>query len=182
MVKLGYTVFISGAGCIGLVSLLAAKAYGASTIIVSDLFEKRLGLAAKFSAKTVNAELGNAKEMIYELTGGRGADVVIDAVGASQTVQQSVKIVRRGGTIVIVGLTAPEVDKFPINELIIKEATIKTIFRYKNLYPTAISAISSGQIKVCDIVSNKYKFNDIQRGFEETVANAADVVKSIIVF
>ena len=76
----------------------------------------------------------------------------------------------------------PEVDKFPTGELINREATIKTIFRYKNLYPTTINAISSGQIKVRDIVTNEYAFEDIQKGFEETVANAANVIKGVIKF
>ena len=74
-----------------------------------------------------------------------GSKVVIDCAGTNATFCQSVHVAKSGGTIVWVGLAAdvvrPEVD--PIST---KELTIKSIFRYKNLYPTTIDAIASGKL------------------------------------
>ena len=78
-VKLGQTVAILGAGCIGLVTLLAAKAYGATQIIVGDVLEKRLNKARELGAVAINTAEEDFAAKVMELTGGRGADVVSTA-------------------------------------------------------------------------------------------------------
>lgn len=183
-ITLGSTVTILGSGCIGLCALLAAKAYGASTVIVVDMFEKRLekalGLGADF---VVNASKEDTIERIAALTGGKGTDVVIEAAGAVKTSQQTVDIVKRGGTIVLVGMT-PQ-DEFPFNfaKLMGKVANVQTVFRYKNQYPVAIKAISAGRIdpkKLESIASHEFAFRDLPEAFETNITQKNDVVKIVI--
>lgn len=85
-VKLGQTVVIMGAGCIGLVTLLAAKAYGATQIIVGDVIDKRLAKAEELGAVIVNTKNDDIVAKVMELTKGHGADVCIDCAGFSATV------------------------------------------------------------------------------------------------
>jgi L-iditol 2-dehydrogenase len=180
-VKLGDTVVIFGTGCIGLVTVLSAKAKGASNIIVVDILEKRLETAKKLGATDViNATNVDAVKMIEELTNGRGADVVIDTAGAEITVKQTADVVKRGGVIVLVGMTPTDEVSFNFMKLMGKEGEVKTIFRYKNLYPVAINAISSGAINLKDIVSHEFDFEDIKEGFDFVVNNASDVVKAVV--
>jgi len=181
-VKLGDTVVIFGSGCIGLVTLLASKAYGATKVIVVDVIEKRLNVAKGMGAVTLNAKECDVRGEIMKLTDGKGAQVVIDCAGTNDTFCQTVEVAKAGGTIVWVGLASDTVSGLRVGPISTKELTIKSIFRYKNLYPTAIAAIAGGKIDVSGIVSNKYKFEDTPKAFAETLKNAQNIVKSVIVF
>jgi L-iditol 2-dehydrogenase len=180
-VKLGDTVVIFGSGCIGLVTLLSCKARGASNVIVVDVLENRLKTAKKLGAThTINAKDVDVLKTIEDLTDGRGAHVVIETAGAEITVKQSADAVKRGGTIVLVGMSPKDEIEFNFAKLMGKEAQIKTIFRYRNLYPVAINAIASGAINVKDIVSHEFDFENTKEALDFVVNNAKDVVKAVI--
>ena len=180
-VKLGDTVVVFGTGCIGLMAILASKAKGASNIIVVDILENRLEVAKKIGAHhTINAKEVNVIEKIQELTNGKGAEVVLEAAGAEVTVKQTVEIVKPGGTIVLIGMTPKDEVEFNFMKLMGKEAEIKTVFRYRNLYPTAINAIASGSINVKDIVSHEFDFEQTKEAFDFVSQNSSDVVKAVI--
>ncbi len=181
-VKLGDTVVIFGAGCIGLVSLLASKAYGATKVIIVDIIEKRLATAEAMGAISLNANECDVIAEIEKLTEGKGANVVIDCAGTNATICQTVQVAKAGGTIVWVGLAVDSVDGLKIGQISTKELTIKSIFRYKNLYPTTIAAIADKKIDISGIISDKYKFEDTPRAFADTLENARNIVKSVIVF
>lgn len=180
-VKLGDTVVIFGTGCIGLVTLLASKARGASKVIVVDVLANRLKTATRLGAThVINARETDVVKRVAELTDGKGAQVVIDTAGAEITVKQTVDVVKRGGTIVLVGMTPKDEVSFNFMKLMGKEGQVKTIFRYKNLYPVAINAIASGAINVKDIVSHEFDFENTKEAFDFVVNNANDVVKVVI--
>lgn len=180
-VALGDTVVIFGTGCIGLVTLLACKAKGASKIIVVDVLDNRLQKASQLGAThVVNARTENVLERIDSITEGQGAQVVIDTAGAEITVKQTADVVKRGGTIVLVGMTPNDEVSFNFMKLMGKEGQVKTIFRYRNLYPVAINAIASGAINVKDIVSHEFNFCDTKAAFDYVVNNASEVVKAVI--
>jgi L-iditol 2-dehydrogenase len=180
-VKLGDTVVIFGAGCIGLVTLLSCKARGASKIYVVDILENRLETARKLGAtETINARQCDVLAKLDELTNGQGADVVIETAGSEFTVKQTADVVSRGGTIVMVGMTPKDETCFNFMKLMGKEGQLKTIFRYRNLYPVAVNAIASGAINVKDIVSHEFDFDHVKEAFDFVVSNAQDVVKAVI--
>jgi len=181
-VGLGNTVLVYGAGCIGLVSAMAAKAFGATKVIVVDLIEKRLEVARKYGAITLNSEKEDVQKEISILTEGRGVDVVLDCVGLSQTIRGSVMNARSGGRIVIVGMAAEEINGVPLGPISTKELALTSIFRYANLFPATIEAIAGGAIDVKGIVTNRYPFTETARAYKETVENIRNTVKSIIVF
>lgn len=162
-VKTGDTVVILGSGCIGLVTLLACKAHGAGKIIVADLVEARLQKAIELgAAEVINSGKEDALKKIEELTNGRGADVVFETAGSPVTIAQTPFIVRRGGTITLVGISAKEEITYNFAQIMDKEATIKSVFRYRNIYPKAIAAVSSGAINVKGIVTHEFDLEHIQ--------------------
>ncbi len=181
-VGLGNTVLVYGAGCIGLVSAMAAKAFGATRVIVVDLIEKRLEVARKYGALTLNSEKDDVDKEIAVLTQGKGVDVVLDCVGLSQTIGGAVLNAKSGGRIVIVGMASDEINGVPLGPISTKELVLTSIFRYANLFPVTIAAIAGGAIDVKGIVSNRYPFAQTARAYRETVENIRDTVKSIIVF
>ncbi|MEK3899154.1 MULTISPECIES: NAD(P)-dependent alcohol dehydrogenase [unclassified Paenibacillus] len=180
-VKLGDRVVILGAGCIGLVTLLACKAYGATEIVVVDIIEKRLEAAMKLGAtRVINARQEDVLEAIAAWTGGAGVDKVIETAGSEHTVKQTPYLVKRGGTIVLVGLAAKDIIDFDFMQIMFKEAGIQSVFRYRNLYPAAIGAIADGKIDVKGIVTHEFEFEDTQRAFDYVIDNKEDVVKAVI--
>ena len=179
-VKLGQTVAILGAGCIGLVTLLAAKAYGATQIIVGDVLEKRLNKARELGAVAINTAEEDFAAKVMELTGGRGADVCIDCAGFSATVDSCLSSAKPAGTVIIVGLGQDRVDGFNTGIMSTKELTVKSIFRYRNLFPTAINAIADGRIDVGTIVSHRFSFDDTINAFATCHKDIRNVVKGVI--
>ena len=179
-VKLGHTVAIVGAGCIGLVTLLAAKAYGATKIIVGDVLDKRLAKAAELGAITVNTKETDFAKKVLELTDGRGADVCIDCAGFTPTVDACLTAAKPAGMVIIVGMGEDRVNGFNTSIMSTKELTVKSIFRYRNLYPTAINAIADGRIDVESIVSHRFTFNDTINAFATCTRDIRNVVKGVI--
>lgn len=180
-VKVGNTVVILGAGCIGIVTLLACKAHGATNIIVTDIIDKRLEVAKKLGATAViNPKNENLREKLAELTNGQGADVVIETAGAEVTIKESAYLVKRAGTIVLVGLAPKDIVEFDFMQIMGKEAEIKSVFRYRNIYPAAIGAIADGKIDVKGIVTHEFDFSDTKKAFDDVIQNKNDVVKAVI--
>ncbi|MHB8061420.1 MAG: NAD(P)-dependent alcohol dehydrogenase [Ruminiclostridium sp.] len=181
-VSLGDTVLIFGAGCIGLVTLLSAKAAGATKVIVVDVLKMRLDKAEKLGAITINAAEQDVVSVVKAMTKECGVDVVIDAAGTQQTLTTAPFIAKRGGTIVMVGQATDTVDKFPINAILVRELNIKSVFRYRNIYPMAINAIAGGFIDIKSIVSHIYPFERIQEAFDYVIENKQSIVKGVIDF
>lgn len=180
-VKLGDSVTILGAGCIGLVTLLACKAHGATDITVVDVMQKRLDYAMKLGAtRVINAMEEDAVKKMDEITDGRGTDVVIETAGNKITIKQTSYIVKRGGTIVLVGMAAEDIIDYNFAKIMNKEATIKSVFRYRNIYPVAIKAIADGIIDISGIVTHEFDFTDTAKAFDFVINNKNDVVKAVI--
>ncbi|WP_094548565.1 NAD(P)-dependent alcohol dehydrogenase [Petroclostridium xylanilyticum] len=180
-VKLGDSVVILGSGCIGLVTLLACKAFGATDITVVDIIPKRLEYAKKLGATTViNADETDVLAEIDKLTNRKGVDVVIETAGSAKTIAHTPYLVKNGGCIVLVGLAPQDIIEYNFAKIMAKEAEIKSVFRYRNIYPQAIKALSNGIIDVSGIVTHEFAFDDVAKAFEFVINNKQDVVKAVI--
>ena len=178
---IGQQVHVIGAGCIGLVTVMALKSMGVTDITISDVFENRLVLARKIGAKsTFNASKQDVNSEIQSITQDKGVDIVIDASGNSTAITQTIQMVKRGGTIILVGYSRDDTISYDFNKLILKEACIITSRRYRNTYPMAIKAVSEGLAPVKDIVTNSYSFEQIPEAMEYIVSNKEDVIKAIV--
>jgi len=180
-VTLGSSVAVLGAGCIGLVSMLAAKALGARDVTVVDIVGLRLKKALELGAtRAIDAAERDVEKELLAASGGKGFDVVMETAGAVATTRQAPFAVKRGGTIVLVGLPPEDTFEFNFARLMGQVADIKTIFRYKNQYPVAINALASGKIDVSGIVTHEYAFDDIAEAFRVNIEERASVVKIVI--
>lgn len=180
-VSLGKTIVILGAGCIGLVTLLACKAMGAGKVIVVDLYQKRLNKALELGADAVvNAGDENVLKVVSELTAG-GADVVFETAGSAATASETVDLVKRGGVIVLVGNINGDTP-YRFMDLMYKESEIRTIYRYHNNFAQAIQAVADGKIDIHGIVSHQFDFDQVQTAFENTLYHREEVIKAVIRF
>lgn len=181
-VKTGDTVVVFGAGCIGLVTMLAAKAAGATRVIVSDVIPLRLEKALELGADAViNSQEQDVVAEVRRLT-GTGPDVVLDCAGFSETIRAAVQIAKSAATIVIVGMGTDEINGVPLGPISAKELKLTSIFRYKNMYPRTISAIAGGKIKVDGIVTKRFRFDQTPEAFESAAKDAVSTVKNVINF
>lgn len=180
-VALGDTVVILGSGCIGLVTLISSLASGASTVISVDVLKKKLDYAKKLGAThVINAMEQDVAVEIQRLTNGRGADVIYEAAANEKTIGLTSFIARPGGTIVLIGIPASGDVPYNFSNLISKEITVKTVCRYRNLYPAAISSISNGIIDVKSIVTHEFSFEKIKQALDSACDNGDEVVKAVI--
>lgn len=180
-VRLGDSVLICGSGCIGLVTLLAAKAAGASRVILADRIENRLAFAKKLGAYgTINTAAREIKPALAEMTSSRMVNRIIDTTGAEQLVRILPEIITRGGVITLLGSSPKEYIQINVVELINKEIKIKTVFRYRNIFPLAVDAIADGSIDIKSIVTEVYDFERTQQAFERASNDKDGTIKLVI--
>ena len=168
-VKLGDTVAIIGAGPIGLLHLLTVKKIGAGKIIIIDLVDERLNFAEKLGVdETINAGRENVVEMVRQLTGGYGADIVIEAIGLPATWEQALKLVRKGGTVLEFGGCSPGTEIKVNTELLhYGEVTVLGTFHATPLhFRKALNLIASGTINVKPLMTRKMRLEEIKEAFE----------------
>jgi L-iditol 2-dehydrogenase len=177
-VKLGDVVAIIGAGPIGLLHLLTVKKMGAEKAIMVDLVEERLSFARKLGAdETVEAGKSDVVQTVKQLTGGYGADVVIEAIGLPVTWEQALRLVRKGGTVLEFGGCPPGAEvKVNAEQLHYGEVTVMGAFHTTPLhFRKALSLISSGTIDVKPLITRKMKLDNIKEAFELLATSKTDI-------
>lgn len=178
---MGQTAVVAGAGCIGLVSIMALKAMGVTKIIAVDVMPKRLEKALELGAtEAVNGKKKDTVQEILRLTDGKGADLTIETAGTEITTTQAIHFAKRGSDIVLVGYSASGEMNLPMSLALDKELTFRTVFRYRHIYPLAIEAVASGKVNLKGIVTNVFPLSDIQNAMDQSVRDKADIVKSVI--
>ena len=178
---LGQRAVVMGAGCIGLVSMMALKARGVSEVYVVDIMEKRLEKALELGAtEVINGAKEDVLARVKELTGGAGADLVIETAGTEITTRQAIHMVKKGATIVLVGYSKSGEMTLPMSLVLDKELTFKSVFRYRHIYPMAIEAVAAGKVNLKGIVTNVFGLDEVQKAMDYSVNNKADIVKAVI--
>lgn len=177
----GQTAVVMGAGCIGLVSMMALKAEGVSKVYVVDIMQKRLEKALELGADgVINGKDQDAVEAVLALTGGAGCDLVIETAGTEITTRQCIGMTKKGATIVLVGYSKTGELTLPVSLALDKELTFKTVFRYRHIYPMAIEAVASGRVNLKGIVTDVFDFDDIQNAMDKSIADKATIVKAVV--
>ena len=183
--KIGQTALVTGSGCIGLVSMMALKALGLSRVYVSDIVNKRLQKAKALGAdETINGAETDVLKTALELARARnnatGLDMAIETSGTEAAAKEGIGVLKKGGTLVLVGYSKDGMMNLPVGQALDKELTLKTIFRYRHIYPLAIDAVDRGLVDIKNIVTNVYEFKDIQKAMDESIHNKAEIVKSVV--
>ncbi len=177
----GSTVAIMGMGPVGLMAIVAAKAFGAATIIVTDLEPLRLEAAKQLGAThVINVKEQNPYDEILSITNGKGVDVAWETAGNPSALQAALSSVRRGGKLAIVGL--PAQNEIPLNVPFISdnEIDIYGIFRYANTYPKGINFLASGIADIKKLVTDKYSLEHTKEAMERALNYKNECVKIIV--
>ncbi|XP_078589218.1 sorbitol dehydrogenase-like [Branchiostoma floridae x Branchiostoma japonicum] len=167
-VTIGSKVLVCGAGPIGLVCLLVAKAMGAAQVAITDIDTKRLEVAKQMGADfPVHVTTRDGREVADQVvrTLGCNPDVTVECSGAEPSVQTGIFATKSGGVLVLVGLGPPTIN-IPIVNAAVREVDIRGIFRYANCYPTALSMVASGQVNVKPLVTHRFSLEQTLEAFE----------------
>ena len=180
--QVGQRAMVFGVGCIGLVSLLALKAMGVTEIYAVDLLENRAQKAKELGAtQVINGSKEDVIAKAKEYFGDRPwCDIIIDTSGEDIAIAQSLELLKKGGTLVMVGYNTNHMLNLNTTTLINKEITVKTVFRYRHIYPMAIKAVAEGGLPIADVVTDYFELDDIQRALDESLENKAAIVKGVI--
>jgi D-xylulose reductase len=165
-IKPGDVAVVSGAGPIGMVTALAALAGGCSHVIMSDVIDEKLELAASLGSITpVNVKRENLSDVVRKATDGVGADLLLEASGNPKALEGMFDPVRPGGRVVLIGMPGKPVP-LSVEAAMVKEISIATIFRYAHVYPRALKLIASGKINVRPLITDVYPFAKSKEAFD----------------
>jgi alcohol dehydrogenase len=172
-IQVGSSVAIVGAGPIGLAALLTAQFYSPSDIIMIDVDDNRLALGMRFGAtSSVNNADGNAAQQVMKLTGGRGVDTAIEAVGIPATFELCGEIVAPGGVIANVGVHGAKVD-LHLERLWSHNVTITTGLVDTVSIPMLLKTVHSKRIDAGQLITHRFRLREILQAYE-TFGKAAD--------
>jgi L-iditol 2-dehydrogenase len=176
----GDTVAILGAGTVGSLTMEAAKAAGATDIIVGDVVDRKIERAAEHGADaTVNVRGGDFAGVISEYTDGRGVDVVVEATDDTTDVNALVNAARRGGTLVMIGLGDDEDVGVDVLEIITNELDVLGSFRDANRYGPAIDLLANGDAEIDWIADFTEPLENVERAFRRAHEDD-DVIKGMV--
>lgn len=170
-VRPGNSVAVIGIGGVGSSVLQISKAFGATQIIAVDVEDAKLDTAKNFGAThAINSRKEDAVAKIKELTGGRGVDIAIEALGGPKTFQQCVQSVRGGGKAVMIGLS-PSGGKGEVDIIQLVRRKVKIIGSYGGRamtdLPKLVELAEQGIFNLESAVTRKYKFDEAAKAFQD---------------
>ena len=180
-IKPGDVAIVMGAGPIGMVTALAALAGGCSQIIMTDVQQPKLDLAATLGPITpVNIARENLKAIVDEMTDGWGANLVFECSGNEKAAASVFAPLCPGGAVVYVGIPLQPIA-YDVAAAMVKEARVEHVFRYAHVYPRAIALMASGKLDVKPLITDTFRFADSVEAFDFAVNMPPTSVKAQIV-
>jgi len=173
---IGDKILILGAGTVGQMALQVFKNAGANEIVLTDIYDLPLEIAKNSGADRIlkSNNINKLQDSYF--------DIVIDAVGVQETLQQTSYFVRPGGNIVLVGMSPNSMIEYEIGKVLNKELTLRGIFRYANQYSRGINLIADKKVELDHLITNRFSFNEIKKAFMHLSNNPNEYLKAIINF
>jgi S-(hydroxymethyl)mycothiol dehydrogenase len=185
-VRRGQSVAVIGCGGVGAAAVAGAGLAGASTIIAVDVDDRKLEGARRFGAThTVNSKDTDPVQAIQDLTGGFGADVVIDAVGVPETWKQAFYARDLAGTVVLVGVPTPDmkVPDLPLIDIFGRGGSLKSSWYGDCLpsrdFPMLVDLYKQGRLDLDAFVSEEIGLGDVEAAFDRM--HGGDVLRSVVI-
>ena len=174
------SAIVVGCGMIGLFVVQALRIKGCGTIIAIDLDLSRLDMALKFGAdhafRADDPEIG---EKVRAVTRGRGADIAVEVVGITPTVNLAINAVRKGGKIGLVGNLSPKVE-LPLQVVVTRQLTIYGSCASAGEYPACLDMIAGGRVKVDEMISAVVSLEDAGTWFDRLYRGEPGLMKVIV--
>ena len=177
----GHTVAIFGAGAIGLMLLLLTRLSGAGEVFMVDVQDHRLRKARALGASyLLNDSEGEAAPRILGKTSDFGVDRAFEAVGLESTLVQSLKVLKKGGSSVVVGIFEEQEVKIPVNLFIQKEISLTGSQGYCWDFQSALNLLEKGEIRLGEMITHVLPLSSLQKGFELLTDQKSEAIKVVI--
>ena len=173
----GSTTLVVGAGTIGLLLQQALRVAGCLHVFVADPDGTRLALSQKLGASATLSE--NVVEQIAHLTNGAGVDLVVEAVGKTESIATAIDSVRKGGTVILVGNITPEV-KIPLQKIVSRQLRLQGSCASAGEYPKAIELMSKGEIQVKPLITAVAPLAEGPQWFERLYSREPNLMKVVL--
>jgi L-iditol 2-dehydrogenase len=171
-VTAGSRVLVTGAGPIGLVCAQAARAFGATEIVVTDINPHRLGLAQQMGATALDVSQTPVGASGFE------PDVLLECSGNPRATLEAIRTVARAGHVVLIGMGGDELP-IPLPYVQDHELVVTGAFRYANTWPTAIALAASGLVELDRLVTGHFALEEVERALTAPRSDQT-TVKAII--
>jgi D-xylulose reductase len=168
-IKPGDLAVVLGAGPIGMVTALSALAGGCSQVIITDVQQPKLDLAESLGPiRGVNVAEESLAEVVAEMTGGWGADVIFECSGNARAAADVFTPLRPGGVVVYVGIPLEPIP-YDVAAAQLKEARVEHVFRYAHVYQRVINLMASRRLDVTPLITDRFPFADSVAAFDYCV-------------
>jgi L-iditol 2-dehydrogenase len=180
-VQTGDVVLITGAGPIGLSTLIMANWAGAGYTIITDIVDYRLDMAKKLGADmTINPKNENLKEQVMNATDKKGVDVAIDAIASQTSFDQAQLLTTGSGRICLVGLLFPQQVTFD-DGLKSKELDMLQAWQYHNDYPPIITGMANNKFNATPMITHKLPLEQYKKAFELLLKKEDNAIKVMLI-
>ena len=177
----GDVVVVIGLGPVGVFALQCAQLYGPSRILAVDMVPDRLARAAELGAEPIDASDGNTVAKVYEATGGRGAEAVIEAVGADQSITDAILCAAPGGTISVIGVNLNLAFPFPMPIALFKRLTFRvTLASIPTTWSALIPLVASGKLHPEDVFTHRMGLSEAAEAYRIFDAREDGVLKVLL--
>ena len=179
--KVGQTIAVLGAGPVGLLTAMVAKASGAGEIYVTEPLAHRRAFALHHVADAAfDPHAEDVVAAIMDATNGRGVDVAFEASGAAETPDQAARITRPGGKVVVVGIPSDDTMTMTASVVRRKGLTIKLVRRMKHTYPRAIRMVQKGIVDLSPLATHFFPLERINEAFELVAGYKDGVLRAMV--
>ncbi|MGA2639537.1 MAG: galactitol-1-phosphate 5-dehydrogenase [Spirochaetia bacterium] len=179
-VTLGDACLVVGAGMIGLLAVQTLKARGCGLVVAADVAPERLALARTLGADaTIDTRAGDAPLQMRKLSGGRGADLAIDAVGIAPTIRTAIDSLRKGGALTLVGNLSPDVE-LPLQAVVTREITLLGSCASRGEYPVCLDLMARKTVDVRSLISAVAPLDDGAAWFKRLHDREPGLMKVIL--
>src|SRR5580704_19172793 len=180
-IRPGATVAVIGLGPVGIMALQCAALFGPARILAVDQVPERLARAERLGAEPIDARRAPAVAQVMEATGGRGADSVIEAVGADATVLDAVSCARSGGTVSIVGVNLTMALPFPMGLVFLKSLTVRAIFApVPGTWPALVPLVQSGHFSLAETFTHHMGLSQASEAYQLFDGRGDGVLKVLL--
>jgi len=178
--RLAESVAIVGCGAIGLLLVQLARVAGASLVLAVEPLTYRRDMAALWGGIPLNPD-ERLMQCADQLTGGQGADLVIETAGTLAGQDAAVRLAKRGGRVLFVGIPSEDRIDVPHHIARRKDLQMHAVRRMKHTYPRAITLLQRGMVELCPLITHHYPLEQAAEAFPIVAEYADEVIKAVII-
>jgi 2-desacetyl-2-hydroxyethyl bacteriochlorophyllide A dehydrogenase len=180
-IRPGSTVVVVGLGPVGIMALKCAQLFGPARILAIDMVPERLARAKRLGAEPIDARVAPGSQQVLAATGGRGAESVIEAIGADATVVDAISCAATGGTVSVVGVNLTMDLAFPMGLVFLKSLTLRTIFApVPSTWSALVPLVQAGRFSLAETFTHHMGLSQAAEAYQLFDSRRDGVLKVLL--